>query len=68
MTGGMTAWPRAARATPGGPQGAEPPRSGNGAMIAWQGLLQLRAGAVTAVESSAVRPYERTDHVEVVWR
>ena len=48
-----------------------PPRDvlvDNGAMIAWQGLLQLRAGAVTPIEKSAVRPYERTDHVEVVWR
>lgn len=40
----------------------------NGAMIAWQGLQQLRAGATVPVEASQVRPYERTDMVEVTWR
>lgn len=40
----------------------------NGAMIAWQGLLQLGAGATTANADSGVLPYQRTDQVEVVWR
>ncbi len=40
----------------------------NGAMIAWTGLLKLRAEGPTAVADSAVRPYERTDAVEVTWR
>jgi hypothetical protein len=48
-----------------------PPRDllvDNGAMIAWQGLLQLAAGATVAVEASVVHPYQRTDQVEVSWR
>ena len=40
----------------------------NGAMIAWQGLLQQQANVVTVVPESGVRPYERTDMVEVAWR
>jgi len=48
-----------------------PPRDvlvDNGAMIAWLGLQQLRAGAAIAVEASGVLPHQRTDHVEVTWR
>lgn len=40
----------------------------NGAMIAWLGHLALHAGYATELEDSGVRPYERTDHVEAVWR
>ena len=40
----------------------------NGVMIAWLGLLKLRAGDTLPVAASAVRPYERTDHVEATWR
>jgi tRNA A37 threonylcarbamoyltransferase TsaD len=39
----------------------------NGAMIAWLGLLNLRAGASTPLSASQVRPYERTDDVAVTW-
>ena len=37
----------------------------NGAMIAWLGHLNLRAGVTTAIESSGVMPYQRTDMVEI---
>ena len=40
----------------------------NGAMIAWTGLLMLQAKNTILVEESAIRPYERTDDVEVNWR
>ncbi len=48
-----------------------PPRGvlvDNGAMIAWQGLIQQQAGLITPVDQSGVLPYQRTDHVEVAWR
>jgi len=48
-----------------------PPREvlvDNGAMIAWLGLRKLSRGDATTPEASAVRPYERTDQVEVTWR
>lgn len=48
-----------------------PPRSlcvDNGAMIAWTGLLGLRAGLAVPVESSAVQPRQRTDLVATPWR
>lgn len=48
-----------------------PPRGvlvDNGAMIAWNGLLKLNAGDPTPLESSSIRPYERTDQVAVTWR
>ncbi|HUR61763.1 MAG TPA: bifunctional N(6)-L-threonylcarbamoyladenine synthase/serine/threonine protein kinase [Candidatus Thermoplasmatota archaeon] len=48
-----------------------PPRDvlvDNGAMIAWLGHLKLRAGDPTPLEQSQVRPYQRTDEVEVTWR
>ncbi len=48
-----------------------PPREvlvDNGAMIAWLGLQKLQVGDTVAPEASAVRPYERTDQVEVTWR
>ena len=37
----------------------------NGAMIAWLGLLQFKAGDKTAPEK--IRPYWRTDEVNVNW-
>ncbi|MCI4358126.1 MAG: bifunctional N(6)-L-threonylcarbamoyladenine synthase/serine/threonine protein kinase [Thermoplasmata archaeon] len=40
----------------------------NGAMIAWTGLLGVRAGMRVDVERSAVRPRQRTDLVDVPWR
>lgn len=48
-----------------------PPREvlvDNGAMIAWLGLLQARAGDTIAVEASGVLPHQRTDQVDVTWR
>lgn len=48
-----------------------PPRDvlvDNGAMIAWMGLLKLRAEGGMDVADSAVQPYQRTDSVEVTWR
>jgi len=40
----------------------------NAAMIAWTGWLMHNAGVRMKIEESAIRPYERTDEVEVVWR
>jgi N6-L-threonylcarbamoyladenine synthase len=40
----------------------------NGAMIAWLGLLEYKAGVRTALKDSTIRPYERTDDVSVSWR
>ncbi len=40
----------------------------NGAMIAWMGLLRLRAEGAATVAQTSVQPYQRTDHVEVTWR
>jgi len=39
----------------------------NGAMIAWNGVLQLSCGMVVEVEESRVRPRMRIDDVEVRW-
>lgn len=39
----------------------------NGAMIAWQGLLQFKAGRKTKIKDSQILPYQRTDEVEVDW-
>lgn len=38
-----------------------------GAMIAWQGILQYQAGGRVPPEEADIRPYERIDEVEVVW-
>ncbi|MFH1399839.1 MAG: bifunctional N(6)-L-threonylcarbamoyladenine synthase/serine/threonine protein kinase [Candidatus Woesearchaeota archaeon] len=40
----------------------------NGAMIAWLGLLMHEAGNRTDIRDSVIKPYERTDDVEVNWR
>jgi N6-L-threonylcarbamoyladenine synthase len=40
----------------------------NGAMIAWTGLLMYKGGVSIKVEDAWIRPYERTDDVEVTWR
>jgi N6-L-threonylcarbamoyladenine synthase/protein kinase Bud32 len=48
-----------------------PPREvlvDNGAMIAWLGLSMLEHGGAVTPEDSAIRPYERSDQVEVTWR
>lgn len=40
----------------------------NGAMIAWNGLLALGAGAPTSLDASTVNQRYRTDQVEAPWR
>ncbi|MEM4366267.1 MAG: UGMP family protein, partial [Candidatus Woesearchaeota archaeon] len=39
----------------------------NGAMIAWQGWLQHKAGERLKPEAADIRPYERSDEVEITW-
>lgn len=39
-----------------------------GAMAAWQGILQHKAGEFYDIGSIDIEPYKRTDDVEVVWR
>ncbi|MEM2909935.1 MAG: KEOPS complex N(6)-L-threonylcarbamoyladenine synthase Kae1 [Nitrososphaerota archaeon] len=39
----------------------------NGAMIAWNGVLQLLSGMVVDVEDSRVKPRMRIDEVDVKW-
>ncbi|HVL87130.1 MAG TPA: bifunctional N(6)-L-threonylcarbamoyladenine synthase/serine/threonine protein kinase [Candidatus Thermoplasmatota archaeon] len=39
----------------------------NGAMIAWQGILQHRAGMATPLAESVILPTQRTDDVPVRW-
>ena len=39
----------------------------NAAMIAYTGMVMFKAGNKLPVEKSQVRPYERTDEVEVNW-
>ena len=39
----------------------------NGLMIAWLGLLEYNAGKRMTIEESDIRPYLRTDQVEVFW-
>ncbi|MFQ5620419.1 MAG: bifunctional N(6)-L-threonylcarbamoyladenine synthase/serine/threonine protein kinase [Candidatus Nanoarchaeia archaeon] len=39
----------------------------NGAMIAWQGVLQYKAGEKLEIEKIDVDPYLRTDDVAVTW-
>jgi N6-L-threonylcarbamoyladenine synthase len=39
----------------------------NGAMIAWNGVLQLMSGMVVDVEDSRIKPRMRIDEIEVRW-
>jgi len=39
----------------------------NAAMIAWLGIIEYKAGNRTEIKDSAIRPYERTDDIEVNW-
>lgn len=39
-----------------------------GAMIAWQGVQQFKAGEKLDPDKAEIRPYERADEVEVTWR
>ena len=38
-----------------------------GAMIAWQGILNYQGGVRVKLEEASVLPYERVDEVDVVW-
>ncbi len=40
----------------------------NGAMIAWLGILKYRSQKKTSDKDLAIRPYERTDEVEIGWK
>ncbi len=40
----------------------------NAAMIAWQGILEHKAGKSDDPEAIDIKPYWRTDQVEVIWR
>ena len=40
----------------------------NGLMIAWTGILMHKSGLSNNVENLELKPYERTDEVEVGWR
>jgi N6-L-threonylcarbamoyladenine synthase len=39
----------------------------NGLMIAWLGLLEYNAGKSMTISESDIKPYLRTDQVEVFW-
>ena len=39
----------------------------NGLMIAWLGLLQYNSGQRMSIEEAGIKPYLRTDQVEVNW-
>ncbi|WP_457612042.1 bifunctional N(6)-L-threonylcarbamoyladenine synthase/serine/threonine protein kinase [Methanocaldococcus sp.] len=39
----------------------------NGAMIAWLGLLMYNSGVRMKLEETKIKPYYRTDQVEVTW-
>ena len=39
----------------------------NGAMIAWQGILQYKAGTRIKIEDTQIMPYQRTDDIKVNW-
>ena len=54
-------------------RGAElfvPPREvciDNGTMIAWQGILEHKAGRRMALKETEILPKQRTDDIEVIW-
>jgi N6-L-threonylcarbamoyladenine synthase len=39
----------------------------NAAMIAWLGMVEYNVGVRMKLEDTGIKPYERTDDVEVVW-
>jgi len=39
-----------------------------GVMIAWQGVLQFKAGDKLDPDKADISPYERIDQVEVIWK
>ena len=40
----------------------------NGAMISWQGIIEYQAGKTTAIQEAVIKPYLRTDEVDVTWK
>jgi len=40
----------------------------NGAMIAWQGIIENKAGNKMDVSEAIIKPYLRTDEIEVNWK
>jgi N6-L-threonylcarbamoyladenine synthase len=40
----------------------------NGAMIAWQGFIEYTAGGRQSISETGIRPYERTDDVDIFWK
>jgi universal protein Kae1 len=40
----------------------------NAAMIAWLGFLEYKSGMATKIKDAKIKPYERTDDVNVLWR
>ncbi|MBI4439998.1 bifunctional N(6)-L-threonylcarbamoyladenine synthase/serine/threonine protein kinase [Candidatus Woesearchaeota archaeon] len=39
----------------------------NGAMIAWLGILKFKSSGPQKIEECIIKPYERTDDVDVTW-
>ena len=39
----------------------------NAAMIAWTGILMFKAGQKVNIKKADIKPYERTDNVEIKW-
>lgn len=39
----------------------------NGVQIAWQGILQFKSGEKTDLDKADIKPFERTDDVEISW-
>jgi len=40
----------------------------NGAMIAWQGIIEYKSGKRMKIKDTIIKPYQRTDEVKVTWR
>ena len=40
----------------------------NGAMIAWLGWLMYRSGVWIGITEAGIKPYQRTDQIEVTWK
>ena len=40
----------------------------NGAMIAWQGILEFKSGKTTEIKNSQITPYQRTNDIKVTWK
>jgi len=40
----------------------------NGAMIAWQGILEFTSGKITKIKDSKITPYQRTNEIKINWK